>query len=157
MRRFSLVPIFLIFVIPFLNQPKIPDNILLDIVGMMLMFLGFFIMMMGGYEFYKRGIIPALSRKETSEIESIEASHELITTGIYRMFRHPQYLGLYTFFIGYSLLFKAVFSLCISPLILVWFGVIAYIEERYDLELTFGDKYRKYKERVGMFFPKFSN
>ena len=157
MRRFTLIPIFLIFVVPFLNQPKIPDNILLDVAGIILMFLGFFIMLMGGYEFYKRGIIPALSKKETNKIDSDEAAHELVITGIYRVFRHPQYVGLFIFFIGYSLVLKAFFSLCFRPLILVWFGVIAYIEERYDLELMFGKKYQIYKKRVGMFFPKFSD
>ena len=65
--------------------------------------------------------------------------------------------GLFTFFLGYSLVLEAFFSLCFSPLILVWFGVIAYIEERYDLELMFGKEYRRYKKRVGMFFPKFSD
>ena len=157
MRRFSLVPIFLIFVIPFLEQPKIPDNILLDIIGIILLFFGLFTMTMGGYEFYKKGIIPALSKKETNKIESDELIHQLVTTGIYGIFRHPQYVGLFTFFIGYSLFLGGFFTLCITPLILVWFGVVAYIEERYDLELIFGDKYRRYKKRVGMFFPKFSN
>ena len=155
MRRFTLLPIFLIFVIPFLNQPKIPDDILLDSTGVILIALGFFIIIMGGYEFYKRGVIPALSKKETSEIETTEHIHELVTTGIYRIFRHPQYVGLFILFNGYFLVLKAFFALCFSPLILAWFGIIAYIEEIYDLELIFGTKYRKYKKRVGMFFPKF--
>lgn len=154
LKRFSLVPIFLIFAIPFLSQPKIPCRMLLDIVGLMLILLGFFIMMMGGYEFYRKGIISALSRKETSKAKPEEAIHDLVTSGIYRVFRHPQYVGLFTFFIGYFLWLKAFYSLCLGPLILAWFGVIAYIEERYDLELTFGDKYREYKKKVGMFLPK---
>ena len=157
MRRFSLVPIFLIFFIPFLNQPKIPDIILLDVVGIMLIFLGFLIMILGGYEFYKRGIISALSKKETNTIDSDKAAHDLVTTGIYRFFRHPQYVGLFTFSTGYFLFLEAFFSLCISPLIFVWFAVIAYIEERYDLELIFGEKYQRYKKRTGMMFPKFSS
>ena len=100
LRRFSLVPIFLIFAIPFLSQPKIPNYMPLDIVGLIMIFLGFFIMMMGGYEFYRKGIISALSRKETSKVEPEEVIHELVTSGIYGVFRHPQYVGLITFFIG---------------------------------------------------------
>ena len=111
--------------------------------------------MMGGYEFYRKGIISALSKKETNKIESDEAVHKLVTKGIYRIFRHPQYVGLFTFFVGYSLFLGAFCSLCITPLILVWFGIVAYVEERYDLELMFGEEYQKYKKEVGMFFPKF--
>ena len=155
MRRFTLAPIFLVFVIPFFNQPRIPDSILLETVGMTLATLGFAIMMMGGYEFYKRGIIPALSKKETAKIKAEKVSHELVTTGIYKVSRHPQYLGLFTFFIGYLLVFNAFYSLCLTPLILAWFVVIAYVEERWDLEVMYGDEYRKYKKKVGMFFPKF--
>jgi protein-S-isoprenylcysteine O-methyltransferase Ste14 len=156
MRRFTLAPIFLVFAIPFFNQPKIPDSVLLETVGTTLATLGFVVMMMGGYEFYRRGIIPALSKKESSKIEPEEVSHELVTTGIYKMSRHPQYVGLLTFFIGYFLVLNAFYSLCLTPLILAWFVVIAYVEERYDLEVIFGDEYRKYKKKVGMFFPKFS-
>ena len=156
MRRFTIAPIFLVFIIPFFNQPKIPDNVLLKTTGAILATLGFAIMMMGGYEFYRRGIIRALSKKESSKIKPEEVSHELMTTGIYKVFRHPQYVGLFTFFIGYFLTLNAFYSLCLTPLLLVWFMVIAYIEERYKLEDTFGDEYRRYKKKVGMFLPKFS-
>ena len=155
MRRFILAPIFLVFVIPFFNQPTIPDSVLLETVGTTLVILGVAIMLMGGYEFYRRGIIPALSKKESSKIKPEEVSHELVTTGIYKVSRHPQYLGLFTFFIGYFLVLNAFYSLCLTPLILVWFVVIAYVEERWDMEIMFGDEYRKYKKKVGMFFPKF--
>ncbi len=155
-RRFTLAPIFLVFVIPFFNQTKILDGFLLQTVGMMLAVIGFAIMMMGGYEFFRRGIIPALSKKESSKVGPEEVAHELVTTGVYRVFRHPQYVGLFTFFVGYFLVLNALYSLCLTPLMFVWFLVVAYVEERYDLEVMFGDEYRKYKKRVGMFFPKFS-
>ena len=32
--------------------------------------------------------------------------------------------------------------------------VQAFIEEKYILEKEFGDEYREYKKKVGMFFPK---
>lgn len=154
MRRFSLIPIFIIFIIPIINQPKIIESNFLFLAGAILVSFGFLIMTMGGYEFYKRGIISALSKKETQEIKTNKPSHKLVTTGIYGVIRHPQYVGLFTFFIGYSLLFNALYSFCISPFILMWFAVIAYIEENYDLELIFGEEYRVYKMKVGMFFPR---
>ena len=156
MRRFTLIPIFLVFVIPFFNQPKIADCVLLKTVGIICASLGFVIMILGGYEFYRRGIIPALSKKESSKYKPEEITHELVTTGIYRVFRHPQYVGLFTFLIGYFLLFSALYALFLIPFILTWFAAIAYFEERYDLEVMFGDEYRKYKKKTGMFFPKFS-
>ena len=156
MRRFTLVPVFLVFSFPFFNQPKIPDIILFKIIGILLATLGFAIMTLGGYEFYRRGIIPALSKKESSRNKPEEITHELVTTGIYRVFRHPQYVGLFTFLVGYFLLLSALFALYLTPLILTWFAAIAYIEERYDLEVMFRDEYQKYKKKVGMFFPRFS-
>ena len=154
MRRFSLAPLFLVFVIPFVNQPRIPDSLLLRSVGSIVATLGFAIMVLGGYEFHRRGIIPALSKKESSRNQPEEVSHELVTTGIYKVFRHPQYVGLFTFFIGYFLVLKALYSLCLTPLILVWFVAVAYIEEKYDLEVVFEDEYGEYKKKVGMIFPK---
>jgi len=157
MRRFALAPIFFVFIIPFFNQPKISDSFLLKTVGIMFAALGFVIMTLGGYEFYRRGIIPALSKKESSRHKPEEITHELVTTGIYRLFRHPQYVGLFTFLFGYFLLLSALYALCLTPLILTWFAAIAYFEERYDLEVMFGDEYRKYKKKAGMFFPKISS
>jgi protein-S-isoprenylcysteine O-methyltransferase Ste14 len=84
--------------------------------------------MLGAYEFFKRGIIPALTKKEMKNIDSNQADHKLVTTGIYRFIRHPQYIGLFTFSLGYFLFFNAFFSLCISPMILVWFETVANIE-----------------------------
>ena len=154
MRRFGLIPIFIIFILPFIEQPKIVDSEFLDLSGVIFMIFGFSIMLLGGFEFYKRGIIPALSKKETDKIKSDQATHILVATGIYKFIRHPQYVGLSVFFIGYSMLFNAFFSVLFSPVILTWFGFVAYIEERYDLEWIFGEEYKKYKKRVGMFFPK---
>ena len=153
MRRFALAPILLVFGLPFFNQPVIQDGVLVEAFGVVMVVLGFVIMMMGGYEFFRRGIIPALSKKESSKVKPEDVSHELVTTGIYRVVRHPQYVGLFTFFIGYFLLLDAFYSLCLTPLILAWFTTVAYIEEKYDLEVTFGEEYRKYKKKVGMFFP----
>lgn len=156
MRRFTLIPIFLVFVIPFFNQPKISDGFLLKTVGILFATLGFVIMTLGGYEFYRRGIISALSKKESSKYKPEDITHELVTTGIYRVFRHPQYVGLLTFLIGYFLLLSALYALYLIPLILTWFAAIAYFEERYDLEVMFGDEYQKYKKKAGMFFPRIS-
>ena len=64
MRMFTFVPIFQIFIIPFLAQSRILDNILLDMIKVLLIFFGFLIMVLDGYEFYKKGIILALAKKE---------------------------------------------------------------------------------------------
>jgi protein-S-isoprenylcysteine O-methyltransferase Ste14 len=130
------------------------DDFILQRVGTALALIGFALMMLGGYEFYKRGIISALFKKESAQARPEEVAHELVTAGVYRVFRHPQYVGLFTFFVGYFLVVNALYSICLTPLLLAWFLVVAYVEERYDLVVMFGDEYRKYKKRVGMFFPK---
>ena len=77
MRRFSLIPIFLIFIIPIINQPKIIESNFLFLAGVILALFGFLIMVMGGYEFHKRGIISALSKKETQEIKTNKPIHKI--------------------------------------------------------------------------------
>ena len=155
MRRFALLPVFVVFILPFFNQPPILDSVLLQAIGIALATIGCGVMASGGYEFHKRGIISALSAKESSKKGS-EVRHELVTSGIYGVFRHPQYVGLLLFLVGYYLAFNAVYALSFAPLLVVWFLVVAFVEEKYDLELLFGEAYKKYKDKVGMFFPKIS-
>lgn len=77
----------------------------------------------------------------------------LITTGVYARIRHPRYtvlmLGSLGNFLltGYELLLAAF---CVTTAATL---VMARLEER-ELVATFGDAYRRYRERVPAFFPR---
>jgi len=153
-RRYSTAPMIFMFITPFIDQPTIFKNIFGQLSGIIILLLGLTIWILGSNEFRKRGIIRALIRKESSRFHPEQVSHLLVTTGAYRISRHPQYVGHIIFLIGYAVLFNALYSLYLTPLILIVYLVLAIVEEKYDLELIFGDEYKDYKKEVGLFFPK---
>jgi protein-S-isoprenylcysteine O-methyltransferase Ste14 len=73
--------------------------------------------------------------------------------GIYEKVRHPQAIGEYPLWIVIALLLNSPFLVLFSLLWLPVFVSWCYIEER-DLVLRYGEPYREYQRRVGMFFPK---
>ena len=80
-------------------------------------------------------------------------TRELVQTGPYKYIRHPMYVFIYITLIGAGLLW---FSLTWFIVLLVFTPVWYWIgrkEEAQMVEITDG-KYRDYKERTGMFFPK---
>jgi protein-S-isoprenylcysteine O-methyltransferase Ste14 len=81
-----------------------------------------------------------------------DKSHTLYT-GIYDKIRHPQALGESFVWWAAALLLNSPFLFLYSA---VWFPIFYWlcIAEERDLELRYGEKYTKYKQRTGMFFPK---
>jgi len=130
--------------LPLAPQPRLDSfSLLWRIIGIIVFIIGIIIMMRGDREFHKRGIGP--DRIPT----------KLVTTGIYDVVRHPQYIGLNISFAGWSLIWVAIYSLYLIPVIIFLNWLQAVLEEKYILEKAFGDEYREYRKRVGMFFPKF--
>lgn len=94
-----------------------------------------------------------------------EKSKELVTHNVYRIIRHPQYLGLILFTAG--LTSRSVWILMntfgigwlsVQQTIIVWIAMVvvytclASIEELH-LSTTFGESWSDYRERVGFFIP----
>jgi protein-S-isoprenylcysteine O-methyltransferase Ste14 len=77
----------------------------------------------------------------------------IVTTGVYSIVRHPQYLGGLLAHIGFSFLLSALYSLLSTPLIV---ALIYFISRKEESELTreFGKEYIEYKKRVPMLIPK---
>jgi protein-S-isoprenylcysteine O-methyltransferase Ste14 len=78
---------------------------------------------------------------------------ELVTTGIYAYIRHPQYTGFLLITLGMMFDWLTLPLLIMWPLLLYIYYRLARREER-DMELEFGDAYRRYKARTGMFLPR---
>ncbi|KAH7348629.1 farnesyl cysteine-carboxyl methyltransferase [Rhexocercosporidium sp. MPI-PUGE-AT-0058] len=80
-------------------------------------------------------------------------SHQLVTTGIYSVLRHPSYFGFFWWGIGTQLVCGNVFSL------LGYAGVLwKFFERRIDgeeelLVRFFGDEYRDYRKRTRVGIP----
>lgn len=79
---------------------------------------------------------------------------EVINTGVFRIVRHPIYLGAILFYLGATIFTMSLLSAAFLLLIIGFYVVISKYEEGI-LTKTFGDDYLKYKKKTGMLFPKF--
>ncbi|MGX1501055.1 protein-S-isoprenylcysteine O-methyltransferase Ste14 [Labrenzia sp. MBR-25] len=77
----------------------------------------------------------------------------LVTGGIYRFVRHPQYAGIFLIIAGQLIHWPTVVTLAFAPGI-VWLYVRLAQREDAHLFEKFGDRYRKYQQRVPMFVPR---
>jgi methanethiol S-methyltransferase len=77
----------------------------------------------------------------------------LIQKGMYNRVRHPLYLGLTLVFLGYFLVAGTTGSLIHLACLILYLPFGIYFEERKLLAL-YGETYKKYKDQVPAFFPK---
>ncbi|MHA2211349.1 MAG: methyltransferase family protein [Candidatus Thorarchaeota archaeon] len=85
---------------------------------------------------------------------TVEDDHALVTTGMYRYIRNPQYLGFLLLLFGYAF---SLGSILVASLIVI--GLFAIFRSRIMLEEgllldAFGDEYRVYKERTWRLVPR---
>ena len=87
-----------------------------------------------------------------SGLVAIQPGHRLVTTGLYGIIRHPSYLGLFVFMLGWGLAFRSGVGVIIAVLML--FVLLARIraEERL-LRETFGAEYDAYRARTWRLLP----
>ncbi len=74
--------------------------------------------------------------------------------GIYKIIRHPQYLSLALWGIGMSILWPRFIVLSTLSIMFIIYYFLAKDEERRMLN-QYGDSYKKYMGKTGMFFPIF--
>jgi len=76
----------------------------------------------------------------------------LVTTGLYSVVRHPQFLGVLTICLGLSIALRSLpFLLILSLLtaVMIWRAK----KEEKLLLAAFGDEYKKYMERTSFLLP----
>jgi protein-S-isoprenylcysteine O-methyltransferase Ste14 len=78
---------------------------------------------------------------------------EVISTGVFRLVRHPIYTGAILFYLGASLITMSIASGGFCLLIVGFYVVISKYEESILTE-AFGNDYLEYKKKTGMLFPK---
>ncbi len=89
----------------------------------------------------------------TLKVAETHRAEKVITTGVYSVIRHPQYLGSLLAHLAISILLSALYSLLLTPLLIVYIYLIAWKEEK-ELVKEFGQEYEEYQIRVSMFFPR---
>ncbi|MGH7772499.1 MAG: methyltransferase family protein [Candidatus Binatia bacterium] len=102
-------------------------------ISSVLIVLGFWIFSLGWKEIYRgRG--------------------ELVTTGLYAIMRHPQYLGLILIVGAFPIRWPTLLMLFLTPFFIAKYVLLSKTEDR-ELEKRFGENFRSYKERVPGFIP----
>ncbi|MFX0083271.1 MAG: methyltransferase family protein [Candidatus Hodarchaeota archaeon] len=95
-----------------------------------------------GINFAKRG------RKRYRIMSTDEKVSKLITSGIYRIIRHPTYSGWVIIFLGAALISDSLTSLILCPIIYFILEFHALIEEKLILIPKYGEKYEKFKKKT---------
>jgi protein-S-isoprenylcysteine O-methyltransferase Ste14 len=109
----------------FRNWPTRPIGVWMALTGMLLVFFGWM---------------------------KIHKANGLVTSGIYRYIRHPQYTGIFLIITGWMFRWINPTILLMYPILLILYYRLARREEKLALK-EYGDAYLKYKESTPMFFP----
>ncbi|MDZ4246126.1 MAG: isoprenylcysteine carboxylmethyltransferase family protein, partial [Dehalococcoidia bacterium] len=84
------------------------------------------------------------------------ANGELITTGLYRRVRHPQYSALFLITVGMLIQWPTLVTAAMWPVLIFMYYRLALREEK-EMEIRFVDKYIPYRMRVPMFWPRLAS
>ena len=136
------------FIIPFFQNffIQIPLLNLTIYVINLLIFIPFFVV---GAWFGVAGVFgTSLKVAETHRAETV------VSTGVYSIVRHPQYLGGFLAHLGFSFLLSGLYSLIVTPLVIAIIYIISWKEEN-ELTKEFGQNYVEYRSNVPMLIPKF--
>jgi len=89
----------------------------------------------------------------TLRVSETHRAERVVTTGLYSIVRHPQYLGGLLAHLGISFLLSASLSVLSTPLIAMLIYFVSRKEEE-ELIKEFGKEYEDYKKRVPMLMPR---
>jgi protein-S-isoprenylcysteine O-methyltransferase Ste14 len=91
--------------------------------------------------------------KEWSPQLQLRKEHRLVTTGPYTRIRHPLYLAMFGYGISLALVTANWFFIIFAIGAIV--GVCVRVPKEEEMMINeFGEEYKAYMQRTGMFFPK---
>lgn len=121
-----------LFISPFLTNVTFNESFIIKVLGIIFSLAGIIFII---FSFLKIGVIPSISKSG------------LITTGMYRIVRHPIYSGTLILFMGLILYNLSVLSVLYFPVSILLYWLMTYFEEK-DLIRMFGEEYILYKQKV---------
>ncbi len=107
--------------------------------------------MLVGYGFVFAGV--SLIIKGWKQIYDTRKEKKLVTGGIYRYIRHPQYTGIYFAVFGQLIHWPTIPTLVLFPVIVWAYYHLARKEEKAMIK-EFGESYRSYMKSTPMLLPK---
>lgn len=109
-----------------------------------------FVEMFVGYLFVFVGL--SLLVAGWRNIYKVRNEERLVTDGVYRVVRHPQYTGIFLAIFGQIVHWPTIPTLILFPIIVYLYYRLSRKEEKILLA-KFGKSYRDYMRKVPMFFP----
>jgi methanethiol S-methyltransferase len=85
-------------------------------------------------------------------LHEAQRNNQLAQTGPYAGIRHPQYTGFILVMLGLLLVWPALSTAVMFPILVIVYVRLAQFEEKVALE-EFGDEYRRYMSTTPAFFP----
>jgi len=82
----------------------------------------------------------------------IHRADGLVTRGIYRFIRHPQYTGFFLIMTGWLLHWETTLTLVMYPILAIMYYFLARREDT-ELRRQFGDAFETYRRKTPMFLP----
>jgi protein-S-isoprenylcysteine O-methyltransferase Ste14 len=82
----------------------------------------------------------------------IHGAKGLVTSGIYKYIRHPQYTGFFLVMTGWLLHWETTLTLVMYPILAVMYYLLARKEDK-ELSKEFGEEYEVYRQKTPMFLP----
>jgi protein-S-isoprenylcysteine O-methyltransferase Ste14 len=138
----ALLAIAAILLFSFVNAGSLEvHGLVLPIIGTAIVFCGF------GFAVWTRLHIG----RNWGMLMTIKEEPELVTSGPYRLVRHPIYTGILAAVVGTALAVNLL-ALAVAALLAVFFLYSATIEER-SLRTIFPDAYPAYRARTKMLIP----
>lgn len=134
------LPLFIYLLAPVVSIPRLGNQYLEMVghwpvtIGMGLVVVGMVVVVWGWVTLYRSG------------------SH-LATGGLYRYVRHPQYVGLILFIVGWLLHWPTVLTLLLFPALIIAYVRAAQAEER-QMYSEVGDDYARYVQTTGFLLPR---
>lgn len=92
-------------------------------------------------------------KETTLKVAETHRPKTVVTTGVYSIVRHPQYLGGLLAHLGISILLSAFYSLLLTPIMIALVHLISRKEEK-EILREFGKEYEDYRDKVPMLIPK---
>lgn len=77
----------------------------------------------------------------------------LVTDGIYRYIRHPQYVGFALSILGFLVQWPTIITLVMAPILMYMYNRLAKREEAFMIE-SFKEQYLEYSQRTPAYFPR---
>jgi protein-S-isoprenylcysteine O-methyltransferase Ste14 len=96
-------------------------------------------------------LVVAVVRRKTLGGQDVKEG--LLTSGIYRYFRHPIYTGIVWIALGFPLTTQNLDGLLMFPGVLLANAAQAAAEERWDVGIRFQVEYEEYRKRTRMLGP----